>query len=87
MVRSISWKILPRSIGKIDKIASARNVISETPYDFLPKVQRPYFILGISMFHVSPLLNYLFSEFCVIRNTEVGNGDQVPGKSGWFTDC
>ena len=45
MVRSISWKILPGSFGKMDKIASARNAISETPYDFLPKVQRQQFIL------------------------------------------
>ena len=44
MVRSVSWKILPGSFGKIDKIASARNAISETPYDFLPKVQRQQFI-------------------------------------------
>ena len=44
MVRSISWKILPGSFGKMDKIASARNAISETPYNFLPKVQRQQFI-------------------------------------------
>ena len=43
MVRSISWKILPGSFGKMDKIASARNAISETPYDFLPKVQRQHY--------------------------------------------
>ena len=47
MVRWISWKILPGSFGKIDKIASARNAISETPHDFLPKVQRQQFISNI----------------------------------------
>ena len=36
--------ILLGSFGKIDKTASARNLISETPYDFLPKVQRQHFI-------------------------------------------
>ena len=45
MVRLISWKILPGIFGKIDEIASARNAISETPYDFLPQVQRQHFIL------------------------------------------
>ena len=44
MVRSISSKISPGSFGKIDKIASARTAISETPYDFLPKVQLQHFI-------------------------------------------
>ena len=52
MVRSIinniiSWKILPGIFGKIDKIASAGNAISETPYD-LPQVQRQHFIIIIT---------------------------------------
>ena len=50
MVRWISWKILPGSFGKMDKIASARNAISETPYDFLPKVQRQQFIMLLGKF-------------------------------------
>ena len=44
MVRSISWKILPEIFGKIDETASARNVISETRYDFLLQVKHQHFI-------------------------------------------
>ena len=64
MVRSISWKISSESLGKIDKIESARNAISETPYDFLPKVQRQHFIInspqsGLQVFFGAPPLGLL----------------------------
>ena len=47
MVRSVSWKIFPGIFGKIHEIDSARNAISETPYDFPagPAPARPFHIM------------------------------------------